>query len=194
VPGRFTAATARGLGWAGIALGSVWLSGMMQAAAAAEYSAEAVKAAYVLRFTSYITWPQSEARSFSIAVLDDAETAARLRALVADRSVSNRPIEVRPVRSLDEARGAQVLFVGTMRRTGRDELRRFAAAARGTLVITDSERGLEAGSAINLLVVDRRVRFEVSLDAARRAGLHVSSGLLSVAARVIGGRQRGVPP
>jgi hypothetical protein len=193
VSGSPTATAARGLGWAGIALGAMWLSGMSSAAAAA-YSEEAVKAAFVLRFTSYVTWPESPAPTFRIVVLDGEETAARLRALVEDRSMGKRPFSVRQVRHLHEARDAQVLFIGDMRRVDREALREFAAASRGTLIITDSERGLESGSTINLLLVDRRVRFEVSLDAAQRAGLRVSSELLSVAARVIGGRQRGVPP
>jgi hypothetical protein len=38
--------------------------------------------------------------------------------------------------------------------------------------------------------VDRRVRFEVSLTAAERARLKISSELLTVAVRVLGGRRQ----
>ena len=47
--------------------------------------------------------------------------------------------------------------------------------------ILNLEGALDDGSAINLLVIDQRVRFEVSLDATERAGLKVSSRMLAVA-------------
>jgi hypothetical protein len=51
-------------------------------------------------------------------------------------------------------------------------------------VVTAENGALAAGSALNFLQHEDRVRFEVSLPAARRMGLRVSSELLSVAARV----------
>ena len=57
-------------------------------------------------------------------------------------------------------------------------------ASRPVLIVTDEERGLDDGGIINFIEADRRVRFEVSLTAASRAGLTISSELLSVAARV----------
>jgi hypothetical protein len=44
---------------------------------------------------------------------------------------------------------------------------------------------------VNFISIDRRVRFEISLDAARRAGLGIGSELLSVAARVRGSAKQG---
>jgi len=41
--------------------------------------------------------------------------------------------------------------------------------------------GLDDGSAINLVVIDNRVRFEVSLGATEKSGLKLSSRMLSVA-------------
>jgi hypothetical protein len=46
------------------------------------------------------------------------------------------------------------------------------------------------GSVLNFVIVDKRVRFEISLTAAERAGLKISSELLSVAVRVHGGRRQ----
>jgi hypothetical protein len=61
--------------------------------------------------------------------------------------------------------------------SGRSPARR----SRNILVITESEDALDQGSVINLILIDGRVRFEVSLDAAERAGLKVSSRMLAVA-------------
>jgi len=49
------------------------------------------------------------------------------------------------------------------------------------LVVTDAPGALKDGAMINFQVVDERVRFEISLTAAERAGLELSSRLLSAA-------------
>jgi hypothetical protein len=60
-----------------------------------------------------------------------------------------------------------------------------AAQQSGALVVTETERGLEAGSSINFVLVDDRIGFEVSLDAAERSGHRISSRMLAVARRVV---------
>lgn len=76
-----------------------------------------------------------------------------------------------------------MLFVG---RAESSRLAQIVSAARqrGVLLVTDFEGALDEGSAINLLLLQNRVRFEVSLDAAEKSGLKLSSRLLAVATSV----------
>jgi hypothetical protein len=159
--------------------------------AAEAYSEDSVKAAFIYRFAGYVEWPRSlePEQAFYIAVMGSNDMVLRLQTMVVDRTLHNRPVKVRKVSSIQESTGAQILYIGPEHRT---ELRGLLAAvgAKDMLVVTDEEHGLDVGSTINFLMVDHRVRFEVSLEAAHRAGLAVSSELLSVAARVQGGRSR----
>jgi hypothetical protein len=84
-------------------------------------------------------------------------------------------------------RGLHALFVG---RAAADRLSSLIRAAQqpALLIVTETERGLEAGSAINFVVAEDRVGFEVSLDAAERNGLKISSRMLAVAKRVLPSR------
>ena len=149
------------------------------------YTEPAVKAAFIYRFTAYVDWPADpkDAGQFTIAVLGDDEVAASLQELAGSRTVRNRPIVVRRIANIRDARSVQVLYVGHDRRA---DLRSLLEELAGShvLVITDDRSGLESGSAVNFLRADNRMRFEVSLPAAQRAGLKVSAELLSVAARV----------
>jgi len=52
------------------------------------------------------------------------------------------------------------------------------------LVVTDSPGALKRGSMINFVLSDGHLRFEISLAAADRAGLSLSSRLLAVAQAV----------
>jgi hypothetical protein len=52
------------------------------------------------------------------------------------------------------------------------------------LIVTDARDGLENGATINFVLSEGRVKFEVSLEAAQRAGLTISARLLGIAVRV----------
>lgn len=55
----------------------------------------------------------------------------------------------------------------------------------GLLTVGDVPQFLEAGGTINLLIEDKKVRFEVNLAAALRARLTIRSSLLRLAARTV---------
>jgi hypothetical protein len=52
------------------------------------------------------------------------------------------------------------------------------------LLVTECGNGLQAGSIINFRVVEERVRFDVSLEAADKNNIKLSSRLLTVANHV----------
>lgn len=153
------------------------------ALAAQAFPETGVKAAFLLRFVEYVEWPAAPQGPFVIAVLGRDGVAEHLRTL-GGRALDGRPVEIRAVTSPTDARGAQVLYVA---RGNRGDLRALQRSEplHGTLVICDEEDGLERGGIINFRTVQGRVRFEVSLQGARRADLRVSADLLSVALRVI---------
>jgi hypothetical protein len=150
-----------------------------------EYSQDAVKAAFLLRFAEYVEWPPEAlaTRKFTIAVLGADGVVKNLRRLQPGYPIKNLPVQIRRIRSIQELGDAQLLYLGP----GRGNALRAAVAkvaARPVLLVTDMERNLDAGGTVNFVLVDRRVRFEVSLPAAARSGLQISSNLLSVAVRV----------
>jgi len=55
----------------------------------------------------------------------------------------------------------------------------------GILLVGDSPGFLEAGGVINLLIEDKKVRFEINLAAAGRAKLQIRSSLLRLAVRTV---------
>jgi hypothetical protein len=153
----------------------------------AAYSDEAVKAAFLYRFTGFVDWPPQTLQPghFTIAVLGSRPVATELARLLVKYPVKDLPARVRVVDDASEALDAQVLYVGS---GFHGDLRDVAGslARRPVLLVTDHPGALDDGSAVNFLIVDRRVRFEISLAAAHRAGLKVSSELLAVAAHVRG--------
>jgi hypothetical protein len=146
-----------------------------------------IKAAFLYKFLSYVEWrPGAFAQPASpivIGVIGANDIADSLRTIVAGRTAGDRPVEVRRMRVGDPLDDVHMLFVG---RAESSRLAQIVSAARqrGVLLVTDFEGALDEGSAINLLLLQNRVRFEVSLDAAEKSGLKLSSRLLAVATSV----------
>jgi hypothetical protein len=147
-----------------------------------------VKAAFLYKFAGYVDWPAASFPApdapFVFGVIGNDEVAAELAKATAARQIGGHPVVVKRVREGEPLRGMHVVFVG---RGVADRLSTLIRAAQlpALLVVTETERGLEAGSAINFVVADDRVGFEVSLDAAERNGLKISSRMLAVARRVL---------
>jgi len=152
-----------------------------------EYSEAAVKAAYLYRFTAYIEWPATS--RFTIAVLGDDEVADNLSALLATRSIKNLPSQVRKIQKPTDLGDAQILYIGS---AFKGDLRKSIASVNihAVLIVTSQPGALDAGSAINFIEVDNRIRFEASIAAVERPGLRIAPELLSVAVRVASNRAR----
>jgi hypothetical protein len=61
-----------------------------------------------------------------------------------------------------------------------------AMAAYPILTVSDVQDFAQSGGMIELLLVDRKLRFEIDLDAVRAAGLRLDPKLLDLAIRVYG--------
>jgi hypothetical protein len=149
------------------------------------FSADAVRAAFLHRFASYVEWPPAASGDgpFVIAVVGAEEVASRLDELLPGMTVQGRPAEVRRITRVADLDDVHILYVGPEMFARTRDLR-AAAMQRPILLVTEGDAGFDGGGVINFLESDNRVRFEVSLPAADRAGLRIDSALLSVAGRV----------
>lgn len=166
---------------------------LLLAAAAAAQTIESapeqsIKAAYLYNFAAYIDWPgvsfAGSGAPLVIGILGDDAVAGELEHITRDRQVRGRPVQVRRLEPGDPITGLHMLFVSQGRIEALPKLAREAQAG-SVVIVTESGDALRLGSMINFLIVDERVRFEVSLEAAHASGLTVSSRLLTVAERVL---------
>lgn len=167
-------------------------------AAGAQALERRVKAAFLYKFLGYADFPPrafaDAGAPLTIAVVGSDEMAdkmadkmaddmaAELGRIAAGRMIGGRPIAVRRVAGNDAAPPVHLLFVSgaDSERAGRV----LRGASSAFLTVTECELGLRHGSVINFRIVDERVRFDVSLDAAEKNNVKLSSRLLTVANRV----------
>jgi hypothetical protein len=165
---------------------------MAQTTAASAALERSVKAAFLYKFLGYAEFPATAfadaAAPVVIGVAGSEEMAAELSRTVAGRSINNRPIVVKIFRDNEAPAGVHLLFIA-----GTDNARvaRLLKAAQQApmLPVTETDSGLQPGSVINFTIIEQRVRFDVSLEAADKNNVKLSSRLLTVANHV----QKGAP-
>ncbi|MFN3791625.1 YfiR family protein [Massilia sp.] len=145
-----------------------------------------VKAAFLYKFLGYAEFPAhafvDPSGPLTIAVVGSEDMAAELARIASGRMVAGRPIAVRQVAMNEAPPAVHLLFVAGS--DGERAGRVLRAAPGAYLTVTECDGGLRHGSVINFRIVDQRVRFDVSLDAAEKKNVKLSSRLLTVANRV----------
>jgi hypothetical protein len=161
-------------------------AGFPRLAYAQAFSPEAVKAAFLHRFASYVEWPAEafDDGPFVIAVVGSEQVAAHLSELLPRMTLQGRRAEVRRIARGTDLTGVHILYISPDMLARTRDLR-AAAARRAILLVTDGDAGFDDGGVINFLETDGKVRFEVSVTAADRVRLRIDSALLAVAARVL---------
>lgn len=148
--------------------------------AAANPTEQQVKAVFVFNFSHFVAWPPESfattTEPFVIGVLGGDAMAAQLEEAVRGERVEMHPLVVRRLRRIEEARDCRILYID---RSQRGQLRDvLAQLERGTLTVSDLEGSAQRGVMIQLATENNRIRLLVNIDAARTAGLTISSNLL----------------
>lgn len=150
-----------------------------------------IKAAYLYKFLAFVEWPEQSFASADapiiIGVVAADSIAEELELLLPERLLDGRPIAARRLRESDPVADVHLLFIGW---NGNNHLGDWVrrAQANPTLVVCESPRAFDAGCAVNFVLVDGRLRFEVFPSAAESVGLKLSSRLLAVAASIQGAK------
>ena len=145
-----------------------------------------IKAAFLCKFANYVEWPGGAfARAVSpveIGVAGDERLRQELARLVQGKTVNGRPIAVRAVRP-GRPFSVHILYVGEL---APGEATQLQAQVRGrpVLLVSDVGRSVALDSMVRFVLVDQRLRFDVTLAPVAAGGLKVSALMLSAARRV----------
>jgi len=149
-----------------------------------EYS---VKASYLFKLAPFVQWPAgtfgTTATPLLLCVIGSDPVADLVEAAFAAQSASGEVVVRHVAANAAASARCHVAYVG---RLPGDALAGVLAALRGmpVLTVTDVPADARVKGIVNFVVADKRVRFEMDLQAASDAGLAMSSKLLDLAVRV----------
>jgi len=142
-----------------------------------------LKAAFLLNFARLIDWPEDfrpkGGAPWVVAVVGDLDVVETLRKSLDEARVDDAPVAVRAVSEAGELIGTHILFI--TRAGGESEDIAAAAAGRPVLTVGEAKDFASRGGMVNFVNRDKKLRFEINHEAARAAGLKISSRLLRLA-------------
>ena len=140
-----------------------------------------VKAMFVLNFMKYVEWPEQDiSQDFVIGVAGDSEIVEALQKLTVNRK-ENRKIIIEKVNPLVE--GNYRILIITRHEKNRIEEWSKKYQGKQILIISDECRNTNF-SAINLINIQNKIRFEINNSQARLGGIKISSRLAELAVSV----------
>lgn len=146
-----------------------------------------VKAAYLYNFGKFVEWPAKVTAGnnepFMICVLGKDPFGTSLDATIAGEAIGGKSVLAKRISNPQEALNCRVLFISSSEDA---QLKNILATLEKTSVLTvsDMSQFTRRGGMIQFVDEANRVRFEVNLTVAERAGLTLSSQLLKVAISV----------
>jgi hypothetical protein len=143
------------------------------------------RAAYVAGFGEFVEWPAAvftdSGAPFVIGIYGSGTGDAKLLSLAQGQRINGRVVVILTLASEKDFSRCQVLFV---RGSQKKNLPGIVARLKHASVLTVSEDLNDfdgSGVMINLFSVEGKTLFEVNRDAAKLAGLKISSKLLALA-------------
>ena len=146
-----------------------------------------VKAAYLYKLGKFVEWPEngtsSGDNSFPICVLGQDPFGAAVDTTIARESINDKKVVIKRISKTRDAVSCRILFISSSEESRVKEIL-TAVSKASVLTVSDIPEFSRLGGMVQFVVDSNRVRFEVNLTCAERAGLTLSSQLLKVAIRV----------
>jgi len=141
-----------------------------------------LKTAFAYNFIAYIEWPASTGNVLNLCIYGNDPFGKEIDGLQG-KVVAGRTLSVLRKASAEPLKDCQVVFIAA---STLDHLPRTLESLRGrpVLTIADSPGAMRRGVVLNMNLAQGKVTFEANLQAARAAGLGLSSKLLRLATEV----------
>jgi hypothetical protein len=141
------------------------------------------QAMFIFNFCRLIEWPASyRTGPFKIAVLGTTAVADELDMYTRGKKVGSQEIQIIRFKSVEEINSCHILFVPFARSK---QLTEIASAVQGdgksVLIISEKNGALNEGSAINFIIQEDKLKFEMKGENASKHGIKVSSKLQEMA-------------
>ncbi len=156
-----------------------------------------LKAIYLRKIPNFVQWPAGDEQKgelgmepIHLCVIGNYSAFAVVLAQQAALPTgSEKKLRIQLVDKQMEWKGCQVVFVS---RSEEKNYGRIVESLRGKRVLTvgETNRFLEAGGIVELAFVNEKLQFAVNLDAARAAELKLDARFVSLANRVIQGKNK----
>lgn len=147
----------------------------------AQSSIPAAQSVFIYNFTRLIEWPADyKSGDFTIGVIGSGEVFNELKNYTTSKMVGVQPIKVVKFNTSAEISKCHILFVGYGKTK---ELAEMLSKLGGgsTLIVSENKAAIDKGSAINFVIIEDKLKFELKTSNASSVGLKIHSNLENMA-------------
>jgi hypothetical protein len=139
-------------------------------------------ALFIFNFAKCVEWPTTSG-DFVIGVLGDDPVTKELQAIAGKTKLGEQSIVIQGFESAEKAGRCNILYVtpgqsGTLASV----IEKFGADS--VLVVTNKKGLAQAGSPINLVNIDGKLRYEINVDSFKKTGLKAKPVLFKLGTAV----------
>jgi YfiR/HmsC-like len=142
-----------------------------------------LKLAFLCNFAKFVEWPAASFRSpdapLAICIVGHNPFSLDVENELRSRPAGSHPLEFIALKQTDRLNLCHIVFIPVTEKDQAGIVRSLKGS--GALTVGESEGFAVKGGIVNFTVEGGKVRFEINAHAAERAGLKISSKLLSLA-------------
>jgi hypothetical protein len=144
-------------------------------------SVSQAQAMFIYNFSRLIQWPAgSNTGDFTIGVIGDNEMYNCLVSFVSNKKVGSQSISVKKFEDLQSITRCHIIFIGDSKIGKLDEIISKLQGSN-SLLVTERKGMINVGSAIDLFMVDDKLRYAMNSENAEKYDLVVSKSLQDMA-------------
>lgn len=172
------------MGCASLVASLLLLAALPPVAPAAEADEYQVKGRFLLNFARFVEWPaQSQVGlegEIRVCVLGSGEVSSTLSKVLHGKTAGKKDVMVRRIEDLEGVAWCRIVFITKSTSMAPEEVVNSLGAI-SILTVGETDGFAANGGMVNFIGDRSDVRFEINQEAARRAGLKISSKLLRLA-------------
>lgn len=140
------------------------------------------KALFIYNFTKHIEWPANQkAEDFVILIVDQKSLYDNLASITTGKKVGSQDIVLKHVSTPEEITPCQILVLGTNNSIPKKLSAIAPTVGANTLVVANGSGAATRGAAINFIIDEGKLKFELNKTETAAKGLKVSSYLENIA-------------
>ncbi len=151
-----------------------------------------LKAAFIFHFAQLTDWPESvhseNQNELDICTLGSDPFDGDLESIVGGKTIGTRTLRIRHVKQAAEAKTCQIVFVASGEMRLLPELL-YQLGNAPVMTVGEADGFIQRGGMVSFCEEGDKMRFEINLTPADRAGLKISSRLIVLAKNVLGSRE-----
>lgn len=144
-----------------------------------------LKAAFLLNFAKFTSWPDSalDDGEFRLCILGESPFGAAF-AGIEQKTVASLPIKLILAKDLSQAKNCNMIYISKSEKA--NVLKIISETSLSpTLLVSDIDGFAENGGDVELTTVNRRLGFNINQTQAQKAGLKFNASLLDLANEVL---------